>query len=203
MGSVRNLLVAALLLGALPSLADKEKARERFERGTAEYVLDHYDAAIREFEEGFKEYPDPRFLYNIAQAHERAGRPAPAAEFYSKYLDFMPESPDHVEVEKKILELQRAAKSSPPEAPASPTVKAAAPAPGPSAPAVSAAIAAPVAASAAPVEKRKRRWPLWVGIGAGAVALAGVITIALVATTPDDAAIPATTAGNIMAGFPP
>ena len=39
----------------------------------AEYVLEHWDQAIRQFEEGFKEEPQGAFLFNIAQAHRKAG----------------------------------------------------------------------------------------------------------------------------------
>src|SRR4051812_4119472 len=83
---------ASLLLAASPARATKEKAAELYQHGMASFVLEQWDGAIRDFEEGFKEFPKPQFLYNIAHAHQRANRPAQAASYYRKYLDFEPEA---------------------------------------------------------------------------------------------------------------
>src|SRR5437867_4127540 len=97
-----------LLLCAAASRADKTKARDHFKRGMAHFVMDRYDEAIREFDAGFTEEPQPAFLYNIAQAHRKAGRPEQAIAFYKKYLSM---TDDNAEDRPQVSEELRGAES--------------------------------------------------------------------------------------------
>lgn len=211
------LIVLLPLLVPASASADGKKARELYRRGMAEYTLERWDAAIVQFEEGFRESPEPAFLFNIGQAHRKAGRHADAIRFFKKYLEFAPTTPDHDEVEKTIADEERrmAAEAAPvPSAPvatppvagaASPPVAAglvAPPAPTALTPTAAPSILPPDGRAAAP-RSAKKRWPLWLGVGVGAaLVVGGIVGLAVAYTTPDDAAIPATSAGNINARFP-
>lgn len=88
--------------------ADKGKAKAHYKRGMAAFVLNQFDEAIVAFEAGFREEPEPAFLFNIAQAHGKAGRAARAVEFYRKYLDMSGERvADRAQVEQRIAELEK------------------------------------------------------------------------------------------------
>jgi len=196
-----------LLLGSAPAAeASRQRSRDLYRKGMAEYVLEHWTSAIRLFEAGFREQPEAAFLYNIAQAHRRAGRPADAVHYFRKYLDFKPNAADRREVEQAIAEQEEliAAASapappverSPPatEAPSGPPALRAVP---PAALPAATASTAPTAPTAA-----RRRWPMWVGIGAGAlVVVGGVVALAVAYTTPSDAPIPATSLGNVLVRY--
>jgi hypothetical protein len=229
----------ALALLASTAKAEKYKAREHYKHAMAEYVLDHYDAAIKEFEAGFREEPDPAFLYNIAQAHRLANRPAEAITYYGKYLDLRPDAADRAEVEKQIAELSAklaAALAAPPAtdgaapgrtpaadtgAPAPAAVERRAPVAAPPAAVAPAGVDRPVPVGAPPAavapaalpsteaasveeapHRSSSRWKMWLGIAAGGVALAGLgVGLAIAYTTPNDAAIPGTSFGNVAASF--
>ena len=164
----RAVLLAAAFVLALSSStasADKEKSRDFYKRGMANYVLEKWDLSIVDFEAGFQEEPEPAFLYNIAQAHKKAGRPREAVSYFRKYLELAPEAKDRGEVEQTVAQLNREIESAPPP------IKEVVPEP-----------AKPVAAvpgeaisgePPAPEVKKRRAWPIVVGVAAGVVLLAG------------------------------
>lgn len=157
--------LAILLFSSLAWAAPSAKARAAYERGMSLYAIEHWDEAIREFEIGFVAQPAPSFLYNIAQAHKRAGRRDRAADYFQKYLEMRPDAPDRVEVTRWIQELR------PP-----PTVVVEAP----RAPAI--VVIAPPLPSPKPVYKR---WWLWTTVAV--VVLAGVgVALGLTLTQPGD-----------------
>lgn len=71
----------------------------------ARYQLEEWDAAIENFENGFRKRPMPEFLFNIAQCHRFAHRPEKALQFYQKYLRMDPNTSQRAEVEKQIANL--------------------------------------------------------------------------------------------------
>ena len=79
----------------------------------AEFTLENFGKAIELFEEGFREEPEPVFLYNIAQAHRLAGHPAEALKYYKKYLALMPTAKNRPEVEEHVANLEKAVASTP------------------------------------------------------------------------------------------
>ncbi|HEX2572070.1 MAG TPA: tetratricopeptide repeat protein [Polyangia bacterium] len=117
---------ALLLLLAMPAHAGKAEAEAHYKKGTAHYYLGQFEAAIAEFEAGYTEDPRPGFLYNLAQAHRKAGRPALALDFYRKYLELEPRSPRRQEVMGRVAELERQLAAAP-AAPVAPVDHPAAP----------------------------------------------------------------------------
>jgi tetratricopeptide (TPR) repeat protein len=98
--------LAIVLCSSLAWAAPSAKAKAAYERGMSLYAIEHWDEAIHEFEIGYVEQPAPSFLYNIAQAHKRAGRRDRAADYFQKYLEMRPDAPDRVEVARWIEELR-------------------------------------------------------------------------------------------------
>lgn len=95
----------------------KLRVKKLFEDGMVQYDLRRFDAAIALFEKAFEARPDPVFLYNIAQAHRMAGRPADAAAFYRNYLRKAPEAPNSGDVKGWIAQLDKEAAGKPATAP--------------------------------------------------------------------------------------
>lgn len=89
-----------------PTAAAKAAAKKAYEQGTAHYKKAEWDLAIEQFELCYQNLPQPVFLFNIAQAHNKAGRPQPAIDFYKKYLVEAPTAPNRAEVEQIIAELE-------------------------------------------------------------------------------------------------
>lgn len=164
--TLRRLVALVLMLALCPvAYADKEKAKELFKKGMTQYKLEHYDEAIAEFEAAYAEEQSPVLLFNIAQAHRLARRPRIALNFYRKYLRDLPEAPNRDQVEKEIAGLEEDVKRLDTEEAERRQREAEAQR--------AAQQAAVPAAPAPPPVAEKPRWPLWVGIGAGALAVVG------------------------------
>ncbi len=88
--------------GASPA----EQAKAKYAAGMTDYALHHFDDAIRSWEAGFRLAPKPQFLFNIAQAHRKAGRAKLAIDYYRSYLDLAPDASDRADVERAIAETQ-------------------------------------------------------------------------------------------------
>jgi hypothetical protein len=107
--SLAFVVIAVLSAAAQPAWAQNtSRAKELFQEGTTFFDLGQFEKAIESWQQGYKEKPDPGFLYNIAQAYRLAGDPQKAIFFYRGYLR---NSPPHVhnraEVEQKIAALQK------------------------------------------------------------------------------------------------
>ena len=125
-----GIAVVALVMAATGMARGDEAtatARDAYNNGMAHYHLEEYDAAIGEWERGFRAKPAPEFLYNIAQAYRLSKRPEKALSFYQKYLRMNPEAKNRDEVEKhiatlkEIVEKQKSAAESPPQGTVAPT----------------------------------------------------------------------------------
>lgn len=226
------LLVVAALLVSQVAQGNKQKGRELFRKGMAEYVLGDYEAAIKKFEAGFREEPEPLFLFNIAQAHRRAKHHVEAIAYFRKFIDFAPdaaERPEAVEgiaAEEVALSTDEKAAATAAATAAAAAAKSVTAAPASNAtsdaplpvPAFEGSEAAsggdPSRAVANPADPnraqpldlnsapkpvaKKRRWPLWVGLGVAAFAVAGIaVGVVIAETTPRDAPLPATSLGPI------
>jgi hypothetical protein len=119
--SLRAALVVGLLLGCLPAGAEPARAEAQPEAATAPDMLTarrHFMAATealktgdparaaREFEAARRITRDPQLLFNIAEAHRKAGDAKAALQSYRGYLAATPGAPDREDVEKTIRELE-------------------------------------------------------------------------------------------------
>jgi tetratricopeptide (TPR) repeat protein len=174
--SVRLWVAISLMLGPA-ARADIESGREagraHYQRGMAQYELDHYEQAIVEFEAGFAASPEPAFLFNLAVVHAKLGHKEEALRFYRKYLDHGVPQAEVERVQQAIDELERALHPSP-----APVVVA--PSPNP---------VAEVLVQAAPPPKKRRVWPIAVGVAAAGVALGVIIGLSVGLTRPGEPVI--------------
>jgi hypothetical protein len=92
-------MVFGLWLVALPLAAqagDGDGAREKFLRGQRAYQQGDYDQAIAEWRGAYELDARPLILYNLSQAHERAGNLPEAVEALDRYVDTADSSdPNH------------------------------------------------------------------------------------------------------------
>lgn len=157
-----------------PAWANKDRARDLYRRGMAKYVLDKWDAAITDFESGFQEEPLPAFLFNIAQAHRKAGRPHEAISYFKKYLDLAPDSQDRLTVETAIADMER-------------EMRAAAPPPVIGPEKVVTPVPAVALAPVPPPAAKRPLWPIWVGVAGGVLVVGAVTATAVVLGQPESA----------------
>lgn len=100
-----RVLCAALLVSASVATADpRVEARRHFKTGMFLISEGRYDEAISELLEAYAIKPHPNVLYNVARAHEAAGRAAEAVAFYRRYLDANP--PDSDKVRETVTKLE-------------------------------------------------------------------------------------------------
>lgn len=100
-------LAALLLISGVARAENATRARELFQEGTTFFDVGQFDKAIDAWQRGYKEKPDPGFLYNIAQAYRLGGDPHKAIFFYRGFLRNSPKAPNRVEIEQKIAALQK------------------------------------------------------------------------------------------------
>lgn len=179
-------LLLSLAAASAARADNKVQARESFASGTSHYDLAEYQAALTDFKEAYRNYPDPTFLFNIAQCHRQLGRNEEAVRFYRTFLSKVPNAPNQKEVRAMIVKLEkmsaeeRTARSSQPTGtmgqpsslPPQPTTTEPAPPPAVTTPPAVALTPAPTAvvATAPPERPLYKRWWLWTAVG-GAVAI--------------------------------
>ena len=103
----------AIVLSASPVFADEASARKRFSDGERAYNLGEFDKAVELFKQAYSEWPEPAFLFNVAQTYRQAGDCKQALFFYKRFLALKqndtkkPINPAlQTEVEKRIVELE-------------------------------------------------------------------------------------------------
>jgi tetratricopeptide (TPR) repeat protein len=99
---------AAATKGA-PAGGDKSRAKELYLAAEKEFGATKYDAALALYGEAYKAFPEPIFLFNIAQCHRLAGRFDQALFFYREYLRTKPDAPNRADVEALIRDLEASA----------------------------------------------------------------------------------------------
>jgi tetratricopeptide (TPR) repeat protein len=119
----RRFTLAALLASVLwcdrAAVAgdDKHKAARRFfETGQLLYQRGRFVEAATEFERAYGEEPLPAFVYNAAQAYDKAGDGPHAIATYKQYLGFPASAADAELVRARIAVLEKAAAPPPPPA---------------------------------------------------------------------------------------
>jgi tetratricopeptide (TPR) repeat protein len=180
-----RLLIAFLLL-ASAAHAQKGSARLHFDRATTHFAVGEFEQAGEEYQLAYKARPDPALLYNAAQAFRLANKPEKALILYKNYVQLYPRERNVDEVRGQIQKLKDAiasaesAKSAPPTGPAEP----AQPPPPDPAPARASEGGAQATAKSdkTPIHKK---WWLWTIVGV--VVVGGVVTTAVLLTTPSGA----------------
>lgn len=69
-----------------PADAAKTTARARYDEGKKHYNLGDYQDAIASFKEAYRIYPDPTYLYNVAQSYRQLGDCERALGAYRSFL---------------------------------------------------------------------------------------------------------------------
>jgi len=104
----RSLLVVACLAGA--AHADpKDEAEDLYRQGSRHYDLREYPAAIDAFKRAYELYPEPTFLFDIAQAYRLLDDCDNAAGFYRNYMRVKPDADDHDKAEQLAKEMESCA----------------------------------------------------------------------------------------------
>jgi tetratricopeptide (TPR) repeat protein len=190
------LLWIVLVPAAARAQDDSTVARDAYAKGMAHYHLEEYDAAVEEWERGFRAKPAPEFLYNIAQAYRLSKRPDKALSFYQKYLRLAPDARNRDEVEKHIASLKAvvdqqgaSAQSPAPQSQTQPPVaQPSLQSPTPTSPQSSPSAATGSGADlvARPADRPVYRKPWFWGVmgGVAAVVVAGVVVGVVVGTRP-------------------
>lgn len=169
-------ILLALLLVSMTAVADEADAKALFTRGRTSYALGRFAEAAELFEKAFELKQDPAILYNAAQAHRLAGDKKKALVLYQNYLRLFGEQENHVEVERRVIELrtaieaEQAANTNPPtglltdknETTATP----------PPQETVTPPTAPALVVTSAPPEKKPRRAWVW-GVVVGSVVVVG------------------------------
>jgi hypothetical protein len=115
---IRAVVVAVFLLAAsIPAFADEATARAQFSAGERAYNLGDFNKAVELFKKAYEEWPEPAFLFNIAQTYRQSGDCKQALFFYKRFLALKqndtkkPLKPElKKEVENRIAELEECAR---------------------------------------------------------------------------------------------
>jgi tetratricopeptide (TPR) repeat protein len=86
--------------------ADGGDAKARYMSAQSHYNLNEFAEALQDFKEAYRIYPDPAFLFNIAQCERQLGDFDEAIKFYRSYLRNKPDATNAKEVQRKIDELK-------------------------------------------------------------------------------------------------
>jgi tetratricopeptide (TPR) repeat protein len=175
-------LAVLLVVTATAHADERAKAREAFRLGRQHYALREYKEALTAFQDAYRHYEDPSFLFNIAQCERQLDHRAEAIRAYRMYLVNASDAGNREEVRQIIaklehdLEAEHAAQAAkaPPQPPLTPT---SAPPPTPTPPpatTTTAPTSGPVLVETTPPARADKpaykKWWVWTLVG---VAVAG------------------------------
>lgn len=83
------------------------RAMDAYQRGTQNYNLAQYEAALADFTEAASLYASPDFQYNIGLCYEKLGKYDEAIRAFGAYLRAKPEAEDRPNVENRIHALEQ------------------------------------------------------------------------------------------------
>jgi hypothetical protein len=144
----------------------KERALRAYKVGLDFYKREEWDKAIEQFDAGYKASPQAVFLFNIAQAHSKAGRPDQALLFYRRYLNEAPNAPNRADVEGRVAALEKQL------GPAAALPQLAVPA---DAPAADAPEPAPAGLVVTKTSGKRKAWPIVLGVLGGVVVVGAAV----------------------------
>ncbi len=105
-GLAPSLAAAQGPAAAAPSQDDIKRAKRMAKLGKRAYKAGEYGDALVAFESAYEAVAKPKYLYNMARAHEKRGGLAEAAELYGRYLREAPNAKDREAVETQADFLQ-------------------------------------------------------------------------------------------------
>lgn len=114
MRCMKRVLAAVLLVAASAgiAIADEATARKNFDDGERAYNLGEFPRAVELFKQAYDQWPEPTFLFNVAQTYRQIGDCKQALFFYKRFLALKeqdakkPVRPQlKEEIEKRIIEL--------------------------------------------------------------------------------------------------
>lgn len=110
-------VVLSIVCSAGVALADEATARKNFDEGERAYNLGKFPEAVELFKQAYDQWPEPAFLFNVAQTYRQMGDCKNALFFYKRFLALKerdtkkPLRPElKSEVEKRIVELDECVK---------------------------------------------------------------------------------------------
>src|SRR5438046_1647996 len=105
MQRLTTLLLVVLLFPHFAS-ASKSSARSAFRDGVQQYSLGNFSRALESFKQGYIEYDEPAFLFNIAQCQRQLGDRTEAVSFYRAFLARVPRAGNRKDIERMIHQLE-------------------------------------------------------------------------------------------------
>jgi hypothetical protein len=107
MKTVAMLLLMTSIAAAQPK-PDKARAREFYYKGTQHYNLGEWNEALDAFKEAYRSYPEPSFLYNLAQCYRQVHNFDQAALMYRSYIREAPNADNVADARKLLAEMEKA-----------------------------------------------------------------------------------------------
>ena len=99
-------LIAAAILTATAATRPPSPDEQRlFDEGVRALQSGDAAGAEKAWQSGYALGRDPAFLVRIAEAQEKAGRTAEAADTYRRYLKFAPDAADRADIEQRLARL--------------------------------------------------------------------------------------------------
>jgi hypothetical protein len=119
MRRMKRVLAAVLLVVASAGIAvaDEATARQNFDAGERAYNLGEFAKAVELFKQAYDQWPEPAFLFNVAQTYRQIGDCKQALFFYKRFISLKEQDTKKPlrpqlkeEVEKRIGELEECMK---------------------------------------------------------------------------------------------
>jgi outer membrane protein assembly factor BamD (BamD/ComL family) len=169
---VRAVVVFFLLVSTVLARADEaddqtRHAAELYDSGTKHYRLAEFDAALKDFQEGYRLRSDPAFLFNIGQCQRQLGDLDGAMHSFGSYLKELPNAPNAPEVRHLLGTLQSRIDARPPKPEPTPP-----PASEPAREQSASAGASLTTSAPTSAPRKSHRW-VWAVVAVGSVALIG------------------------------
>ena len=92
---------------AQPSAQAMEAAQGLFAKATTAYNLGRFDEAVELFSKAYESWPQPEFLYNIAQSYRLAKNCKPALHFYKRFRSIKEQDTAAPLTQKKQDEIEK------------------------------------------------------------------------------------------------
>jgi tetratricopeptide (TPR) repeat protein len=102
-----SLILILATVGSATADSAQERARGLNRKAMTQYDLGRFDDAIRLFQEAYEVFPEPKILFNLAQAFRKKQAYKEALESYRSYLRNAPGAPNRAVVEERIKELEQ------------------------------------------------------------------------------------------------